>query len=110
VVAGILVLILGFGFHFGGRLISVLDRDLATRWGLQESPMPAESRAYERGIAVADVLIGWTYGLAGFGLVSDASWGYRWAWIPGAVLTYRAIGVCFWTGEQTISPSPTPSR
>ena len=100
VVAGVLVLVVGFGFHFGGQLISLLDWDRATKWGLQESPMPPENKAYERGIATADVLLGWTYGIAGIGLVLDAAWGYPWAWIPGAVLTYHALSFWFWTGNQ----------
>lgn len=44
VVAGALVLIVGFGLQFGGQLISVVNSDLATRWGLQESPMPPRTR------------------------------------------------------------------
>ena len=100
VVVGVMLLIVGFGFHFVGQLISVVDWDRATRWGLQEEGAPPDSRAYEHGIAVADVLVAWTYGIAGVGLVADASWGYLWAWIPGAVLTYHALGFWFWTAEQ----------
>lgn len=100
IVAGLLVLLVGFCFHFGGQLISLVDWDLATRWGLQEAGMRPEHKAYEHAIAVSDALIGWTYGIAGVGLVLDASWAYRWAWIPGAILTYHALGFWFWTGNH----------
>lgn len=100
VVAGVLVLVVGFGFHFGGQLISVLDWERATRWGLQEPGMRPEHRIYEHAIATADVLVGWTYGVAGLGLVLDAAWGYTWAWIPGAVLVYHSLGFWFWTANQ----------
>ena len=100
VVAGVLVLVIGFGFHFGGQLISLLDWDLATKWGLQEEGTGPASRAYEQGIATADVLIGWTYGIAAVGLIVDASWAYPWAWIPGAILTYHALSFWFWTRNQ----------
>ena len=62
--------------------------------------MPPENKAYEHGIAIADVAIGWTYGIAGIGLVIDAPWAYPWAWIPGAVLTYHSVSFWFWTGNQ----------
>ena len=44
VVAGVLVLIVGFGFHFGGQLISVLAWQRAMRWGLQEEGLRPEYR------------------------------------------------------------------
>lgn len=100
VVAGVLVLIVGFGFHFCGQLVSVVSWDSATRWGLQEAEKRPDYRVYEHGIAMADVLIGWTYAIAGIGLVIDAWWGYVWAWIPGAILTYHAVSFWFWTGNQ----------
>jgi hypothetical protein len=97
VVAGVLVLLIGFGLHFGGQLFSVIDWDRATDLGLQEPGMRPEHRAYEHAIAVSDVLIGWTYAIAAVGLILDASWAYAWAWIPGVVLTYHALGFWFWT-------------
>ena len=42
VIAGTLVLIVGFGFHWLGQGLSVLNWSLATRLGLQEEGMPAE--------------------------------------------------------------------
>jgi hypothetical protein len=100
VVAGVLVLLVGFLFHWIGQLISVLDWDLATRIGLQEKGAPAEYRVYEHGIAVADVAIGWTYGLAGLGLVLGTPWAYKLAWVPGVVLVYHSISFWFWTANQ----------
>jgi hypothetical protein len=100
VVAGVLVLLIGFGIHFVAQGISVIDWDLATKLGLQETGMRPEHKSYEHGIAVADTLIGWTYGIAGVGLVIDASWGYAWAWIPGAILTYHALSFWFWTDNH----------
>ena len=100
VVAGALVLLIGFGLHFGGQLISVVDWDLGTRLGLQEAGMRPEHKSYEHAIAVSDVLIGWTYGIAGIGLILDASWAYAWAWIPGAILTYHAVQFWVWTANH----------
>ncbi len=100
VVAGVLVLLVGFGLHFGGQLVSVVDWQLATRLGLQEAGMRPEHRNYEHAIAAADVLIGWTYGIAGIGLILDAPWAYVWAWLPGAILTYHALQFWFWTGNH----------
>jgi hypothetical protein len=99
VVAGALILLVGFVMHFGGQGLSLISWDLATRLGLQEPGMPAEYRVYEHAIAWADVLMGWVYGIAGVGLILGAPWGYRLAWIPGAVLTYHALSFWFWTGN-----------
>lgn len=101
VIAGTLVLIVGFGFHWLGQGLSVLNWSLATRLGLQEEGMPAEYKVYEHAIAVADVAVGWLYGLAGVGLVMGAPWGYKLACIPGAILVYHAIGFWMWTAHQT---------
>lgn len=100
VVAGVLVLLVGFGFHFCGQLVSVVNWRLATKWGLQESNLRAEYKVYEHGIALADVLMGWLYVVAGVGLVIDAAWGYALASIPGAILSYHAISFWFWTRNR----------
>ena len=99
-VAGLLVLVVGFGFHFVGQLYSVLNWERAAKLGLQEQDMPPEYEVYERAIATADTLVGWTYGVAAVGLFLDAAWGYVWAWIPGAILTYHALSFWFWTSGQ----------
>ena len=100
IVAGVLVLIIGFGFHWIGQLISVVNWDFAMRVGLQEKGMPPEYRVYEQGIAGADVAIGWIYGIAGAGLILGTPWGFKLAWMPGAILIYHGISFWFWTGNQ----------
>jgi hypothetical protein len=100
IVAGVLVLVVGFAFHWIGQLISILNWDLATRIGLQEKGILPEYKVYEHGIAVADVAIGWVYGIAGLGLVLGTQWGFKLAWFPGVVLIYHGISAWFWTGNQ----------
>jgi hypothetical protein len=100
VVSGVLVLVIGFGFHWIGQLVSVLDWDLATRIGIQEAELPPEYKVYEHAMAVADVALGWIYGLAGLGLLLGTQWGYRLAWFPGVVLVYHSISVWVWWGNQ----------
>ncbi len=100
VVVGLLVLIVGFGFHWIGQTISLINWDLAQRLGLQETDAPAAYRVYEHGIAVADVSIGWLYGVVGVGLLLGTPWAYTLAWLPGVVLVYHAIGFWAWTANQ----------
>ena len=100
VVAGVLVLVVGFLFHWIGQLISVLNWDLAARIGLQEATLLPEYRVSDTANAKADVALGWVYGLAGLGMVLGAPWGYKLAWIPGVVLVYHGISYWFWTGNR----------
>ncbi len=100
VVAGVLVLLVGFIFHWIGQFISVLNWDLAMRIGLQETAAPAEYKVYEHGNAVADVSIGWIYGIAGIGLILGTQWGVKLAWLPGVVLFYHSVGFWFTTRNQ----------
>lgn len=100
IVSGIMILIVGFCFHWIGQLISVLNWDFATRMGLQEKKLLPEYKAYEHAIAVADVSIGWIYGIAAVCLFLGTDWGYRLAWIPGAVLIYHAISAWVWEGNR----------
>jgi hypothetical protein len=88
IVTGILVLIVGFLMHWIGQLVSIINWEFATKIGLQEKEMPNEFKVYEHAIAVADVAVGWTYGLAGVGLILDTPWSYQLIWIPGAILIY----------------------
>jgi len=96
IVTGILVFVVGFCAHWLGQLISVLDWDLATRLGLQEKRMLSEYKVYEHAIAVADTAMAWLYGVAAVGLLLDAEWGYKLAWIPGSILLYHAISAWVW--------------
>jgi hypothetical protein len=100
IVAGVLVLIVGFGFHWIGQLISILNWDLATTLTLQEEALLPEYKVYEQAIASADVVLGWIYGLAGLGLLLGTAWGYKLAWFPGVVLVYHGISYWFWTGNR----------
>jgi hypothetical protein len=77
IVAGVAVLVVGFGIHWIGQSISFLNWDLGTRLGLQEKDLLPEYKVYEHAIAAADAAIGWIYGLAGLGLVLDAQWSYK---------------------------------
>ncbi len=99
-VVGFLVLLVGFIFHWLGQLICLLNWELAARIGLAEKDIPPEYKDYELGMAVADVIIGWTYGLAGVGLLWGAAWGFRLAWIPGVVFTYHGLSFWFWSRNQ----------
>lgn len=115
VIVGVLVLVVGFAFHWLGQALSLLNWELAERLGLQEKGMLPEHRVYEHAIAVADVTIGWSYGLAGIGLLMGASWGYKLAWVPGVVLIYHAVSFWTWTGNQrrmghSTSTTQTPFR
>jgi len=99
-VTGILVLIVGFVIHWIAQLISFINWEFATKIGLQEKGMPKEFKVYEHAIAGADVLIGWIYGIAGIGLISNLSWSYKLLWFPGIILIYHGISVWFWMGNQ----------
>ena len=96
VVAGVLVLIVGFGLHWIGQLVSVLNWEFALKLGLQEKGLLPEYKVYEHAIAVADSAIGWIYGIAGVGLIFGTHWGYKLAWFPGVILTYHSIMAWVW--------------
>jgi hypothetical protein len=100
IVAGVLVLVVGFTFHWIGQLVSIVNWNLATRIGLQEKGASPEYKVYEHAIAVADVAIGWVYGIAGVGLILGTTWGFKLAWFPGVVLIYHSISFWLWTGNQ----------
>ena len=111
VVIGVLILIIGFGFHWIGQLISVFNWGFATKIGLQESKLLNEYKVYEHAIAVSDVLVGWLYCGASIGLFLNTSWGYKLTWIPGVILLYHSLNFWFWTknrrkdGNKLISDS-----
>ncbi len=99
-ITGLLVLIVGFLFHWVGQLISIVNWELAVRIGLQEKDMPREYKVYEHAIAKADVALGWLHGVAGVGLVLGCDWGPRLAWIPGVVFVYHGLSAAFWHQNQ----------
>jgi hypothetical protein len=94
IMTGILILIVGFLFHWVGQLIGLLNWEFATKIGLAEKGMIGEYRVYEKGIAAADVIIGWIYPISGIGLILSTTWAFKLAWIPGVVFVYH--GLCFW--------------
>ncbi len=100
VVSGLLVLVVGFGFHWIGQTISVVNWGFATRLGLQEQGMSPHFKVYEHAIASADATIGWIYGIAGIGLVLGTTWGMKLAWFPGTIMLYHAVCYWFWTANQ----------
>ncbi|MFC1724601.1 hypothetical protein ACFL4T_03170 [candidate division KSB1 bacterium] len=97
IVTGLLVLIIGFGFHWIGQLVSIINWKFAAKIGIQESELPKEYKVYEHAIAVSDSLIGWLYGFAAAGLFLNVSWGYKLAWFPGVILLYHSFNYWFWT-------------
>ncbi len=99
-IAGILLLVVGFGFHFMGQAISLWNWTLAESLGLQDKSASPAQKDYEFGIATADVLIGWSYGPIGLGLILGWNWATTAAFIPGTVLIYHALGFWFWTAAQ----------
>ncbi|MBI5458512.1 hypothetical protein [Methanobacterium sp.] len=100
ILAGVLILIIGFGFHFIGQLISVLDWKRAVKLGIAEKEILPEYRDYELGMAMADILVGWVYVLIGVGLILDISWSFKLAWIPGVIFIYHSISFWFWSRNQ----------
>ena len=110
IIAGILIFIVGFGLHFIGQLISLVNRDFAVRIGIWEKDMIPEFEVYERGIAVADVMIGWIYGIAAVWLILNAPWAYKLAWIPGVIMVYHSLSFWFWVGNQNKAGYPINSK
>lgn len=106
IIAGGLIFVVGFCFHWLGQLLSVFDWGLATRLGLQEKELLPEFKVYEHAIAVADVAMGWLYGVAAIGLLIGAEWGYQIAWVPGSILLYHAISAWVWEKNRRAAGRP----
>lgn len=100
ILVGILVFIVGFIFHWIGQLISVVNWDFATRIGLQEKNLAPEFKVYEHAIAVADVSIGWIYGITAIGLILNHPWAFKLIWIPGVIMIYHSLSYWFWIENQ----------
>ncbi|NYB51263.1 MAG: hypothetical protein HVN35_01675 [Methanobacteriaceae archaeon] len=100
ILSGILVLIIGFVFHFIGQLISIVDWNRAVELGIAEKGILEEYKDYEKGLAMADIVIGWIYGFIGVGLIFSAQWSYKLAWIPGVIFIYHSISFWFWSRNQ----------
>ena len=81
IIAGFLVLTIGFVFHFIGQLISLINWKIAVHLKIAEKELLSEYKDYEHGMAMADVLIGWTYLFIGVGLILGTPWSFKLAWI-----------------------------
>ena len=110
IVVGILVFIIGFIFHWLGQLISLINWEFAKKIGLQEKKALPEFKVYEHGIAVADVILGWIYGIAAVGLILNLPWAYKLLWFPGVVMIYHSLSFWFWIGNQNKLGHPNTSN
>ena len=110
IVVGILIFIIGFMFHWVGQIISLVNWDFAARIGIAEKNMIPEFKVYERGIAAADAMIGWIYGIAAVGLILNVQWAYRLVWFPGVILVYHGLSFWFWVGNQNRAGYPINSK
>ncbi len=99
-VLAVLIFLVGFLIHWVGQIISLIDWDMAVRLGICDRNTTTEYKTYEKGVAAADALIGWTNGLAVVGLLLDQPWAYKLIWIPGVVFIYHGLSFWFWTGHQ----------
>ncbi|MCK4822772.1 hypothetical protein KA005_43815 [bacterium] len=109
IIVGILIFIVGFILHWLSQLTSLINWDFATRIGIQEKKALPEYKVYEHAIAVADVMIGWIYGIAAVGLILKTTWAYKLAWFPGVIMIYHSFSFWFWIGNQNKSGHPTTS-
>ena len=100
IIVGILIFIVGFLFHWVAQIISLVNWDFAVRIGIQECNMIPEFKVYERGIAAADAIIGWIYGIAAVGLIINTPWAYKLALFPGVIMVYHGLSFWFWAGNQ----------
>lgn len=107
IVVGILIFIVGFIFHWIGQLISIINWDFAKKIGLQEKKALLEYKVYEHAIAVADVMMGWIYGIVAVGLILNAQWAFKLAWFPGVIMVYHSLSYWFWIGNQNKFGHPT---
>ncbi len=110
IIVGILIFIVGFMIHWVGQIISLINWDFAARIGIAEKNMIPEFKVYERGIAAADAMIGWIYGIAAVGLILNAQWAYKLAWFPGIILVYHGLSFWFWVGNQNRAGYPINSK
>ena len=100
IIAAVLILIIGFGYHWLGQIARLLNWQPASYKGLQEFDEPYRSKTFQHATAETDVTIGWIYGVIGFGLFLGSSWAFTAAWVPGILFIYHAINYWFWTGDE----------
>ena len=107
IVLGIMVLIVGFVFHWIGQLISIVNWEYAEKVGLQEKKALPEYKVYEHAIATSDGLLAWTYGIVAIGLIMNLTWSYTFVLIPGTVLIYHSLFYWQLIGNQNKFGHPT---
>jgi len=110
VIVGILVFVIGFIFHWIGQIISLINWDFAAKIGIAEKNTLPEYKVYELGIAAADALLGWIYGIAAVGLILNISWLIPLLWFPGVVFVYHGLSFWFWIGNQNKLGKPTTTN
>jgi hypothetical protein len=96
-------------WNCAGQLISLINWDLAVKIGVADKNILPEFKVYELGIAAADVLLGWIYGIAAVGLILDIPLAYKLVWFPGVIMIYHSLSFWFWVGNQNKSGHPTTS-
>lgn len=101
ILAGSLVLIVGFGIHWLNQLSLFMHWELMPKDGFGIHMLTNASK-YDRFIAISDVTIGWIYGIIGIGLFMGTSWGYLLAWIPGLFITFEGISYWIITGKKNL--------
>jgi len=106
IIVGILIFLIGFIFHFVGQIISLVNRPLAVKIGIWEKDIIPEFEVYEKAIAVADIIIGISYGISAIGLLLNVSWAYNLAWIPASIFIYHGLSFWFWVGNQNKAGHP----
>lgn len=110
ILVGILLFIVGVIFHWIGQVVSVINWEFARKIGIREKKTLPEFETYERGMAMAEALIGWIYAIVAIGLIYDIIWVYPLAWFPGSILIYHSISYWFWIGNQNKSGKSTTSN
>lgn len=95
IIGGVLILIVGFGFHFLGQLMGFLHWEPELKHSFIIN-MPIKSTGYEHLVAVSDIAIGWSYAIIGMGLYLGRPWGYTLAWIPGIILLLEGSSFLTW--------------
>jgi hypothetical protein len=110
IIVGIFIFVVGFMLHWVGQIISLINWDFAVRIGIADKNIISEFKVYERGIASADAMLGWIYGIAAVGLILNAPWAYKLAWFPGVIFVYHGLSFWFWVGEQNKAGHPTNSK
>ena len=110
IIVGILLFVVGGVLHWIGQVVSVINWEFARKIGIREKKILPEYEVYERGMAMAEALIGWVYIIVSVGLTYNISWVQTLAWFPGSILVYHGLSYWFWIGNQNKSGNSTTSN